>query len=102
MPVSPEEVRHVAELARLELDESEVELYTEHLSAILDHAAKIKEIDTSGVEPTSHPLRLANVWREDVPRPGLDPEVVLKEAPDTEAKMFKVPRIMEIEELPEE
>ncbi len=98
MPISPDEVRKVARLARLDLTDEELALFTEQLSQILDHASLVKELDTAGIEPTSHPLKLANVWREDVPRPCLPPETVLAGAPEVENAMFKVPRILEAEE----
>ncbi len=88
----------MARLARLELDEEEVDLFTEQLSQILDHASRVKELDTAGVEPTSHPVRLANVWREDTPHSPLPAETALAGAPEVEDSMFKVPRILESEE----
>ena len=69
MAISKEEVRHVASLARLELSEDEVERFTEQLGAILDAVGKVSELDLEDVEPTSHPLDLVNVWRDDEARP---------------------------------
>ena len=65
MSISREDVIHVSNLARLNLREDEVEKFTEQLSAILEHIAKLNEVDTEGVEPTSHVLDLVNVFRED-------------------------------------
>ncbi|MER3396021.1 MAG: Asp-tRNA(Asn)/Glu-tRNA(Gln) amidotransferase subunit GatB [Acidimicrobiia bacterium] len=96
--ISPEEVRRVARLARLRLTDEEVVAFSAQLSQILKHASKIKELDTSGIPPTSHPIRLANVWREDVPHTCLSPEVALSQAPHVENGMFSVPRILEAEE----
>ena len=71
MAITREEVLHVARLARLELSEDEIERFQGQLSAILDAVSKVSELDLSDVPPTSHPLELANVWAEDVPRPCL-------------------------------
>jgi aspartyl-tRNA(Asn)/glutamyl-tRNA(Gln) amidotransferase subunit C len=87
-------VAHVARLARLELSEDELELFTGQLADVLDHANDVAALDTSGVPPTAHPLPLANVFREDVPRPSLDRDEVLAEAPEAEAGRFRVPRIL--------
>ncbi len=102
MSISADEVRRVAKLARLNLSEDEVATFTSQLGQILEHASRVKEIDTKGVPPTSHPLRLANVWREDEPHRCLSPEAVLSQAPAREGNMFKVPRILELEELEED
>lgn len=92
--ISTEEVAHVAELARLRLDEEELTLYTEQLAAVLDHAADVEALDTSGVEPTAHPFPLVNVLREDVVHPSLAVEAVLSGAPEVEGTQFSVPRIL--------
>jgi aspartyl-tRNA(Asn)/glutamyl-tRNA(Gln) amidotransferase subunit C len=89
--ISREQVLHVAELARLALTEEEVERFTEQLDAILEAVGKVSELDLADVEPTSHPLELVNVWREDEPRPSLDAEEALVNAPDREGNAFRVP-----------
>ncbi len=91
MSISREDVLHVAELARLALEEEEVERLRQQLSAILEAVGKVSELDLSGVEPTSHPLRLENVWDADEPRPSLPLEVALANAPAREADAFRVP-----------
>ncbi len=91
MAISREEVLHVARLARLELSEEEVERFAGQLSAILEAVGKVGELDLDGVEPTAHPLELANVWAEDEPRPPLDVEEALANAPDREGGSFRVP-----------
>ena len=68
MAITRESVLHVARLARLELTEDEVDRLGEQLSAILEAVGKVSELDLSGVEPTSHPLDVVNVWGEDEPR----------------------------------
>lgn len=93
-PLSRADVRHVAHLARLELTDGEVELFTEQLRTVLGHADDLSGIDLTGVPPTAHPLPLRNVLRADVPRPGLDRDEVLAEAPDAVDGRFRVPRIL--------
>lgn len=92
--LSAAEVAHVARLARLELTAEELERYTEQLAAVLDHAADVASLDTSGVPPTAHPLPLINVLREDVAVPSLDRDEVLAQAPASEDDRFRVPRIL--------
>jgi aspartyl-tRNA(Asn)/glutamyl-tRNA(Gln) amidotransferase subunit C len=92
--ITPEDVAHVARLARLELTEEELERFTGQLDAVLDHAADVAALDTAGVPPTAHPLPLRNVLRDDAPRPGLDREEVLAQAPAVEDGRFLVPRIL--------
>ncbi|HEX9968768.1 MAG TPA: Asp-tRNA(Asn)/Glu-tRNA(Gln) amidotransferase subunit GatC [Acidimicrobiales bacterium] len=88
------DVAHVAKLARLDVTEEEVDLFAEQLGAVLDHAADVAALDTAGVPPTAHPLPLKNVLRADEPRPSLDRDEVLSQAPDVEDGRFKVPRIL--------
>ncbi|HHV62329.1 MAG TPA: Asp-tRNA(Asn)/Glu-tRNA(Gln) amidotransferase subunit GatC [Firmicutes bacterium] len=95
MPITKQDVEHVAALARLELGEEEKESLTEQLGKILEYADKLKELDTEGVPPTAHPLPIKNVFREDRVRPSLPVEDALANAPEREGSFFKVPRIME-------
>jgi aspartyl-tRNA(Asn)/glutamyl-tRNA(Gln) amidotransferase subunit C len=85
---------YVARLARIDLTEDELDLYAVQLAAVLDHAAQVAALDTSGVGPTSHPLPLENVLRADEPRPCLDRDEVLAQAPAVAEGRFKVPRIL--------
>lgn len=93
--ITPDEVRHVARLARLELSAEEVERFTRQLGDILQAAARLQELDTEGVDPTFYPVPLQNVMRPDEVRPSLAREQVLQNAPEAENHMFKVPRIIE-------
>ncbi len=88
------DVSHVARLARLDLTDGELDQFTEQLGDVLEHAAGVAALDTSGVEPTAHPLPLVNVLRPDEPRPGLDRGEVLAMAPAAEDNRFRVPRIL--------
>jgi aspartyl-tRNA(Asn)/glutamyl-tRNA(Gln) amidotransferase subunit C len=92
--ITREEVAHVAALARLELSEEELELFTDQLAEVLDHAADVAALDLAGVEPTAHPLALSNVLRPDELRPVLDREEVLAAAPSVEEHRFRVPPIL--------
>ena len=89
--IDRDQVLHVARLARLRLDDAEVETMTGELSKVLDHIEKISELDLEGVEPTSHVVELENVLREDVPRPSLPREKALEQAPDSDGSGFRVP-----------
>ncbi|MES0361021.1 MAG: Asp-tRNA(Asn)/Glu-tRNA(Gln) amidotransferase subunit GatC [Anaerolineales bacterium] len=90
-----DEVEHIAELARLRLSEDEKARYREQLSEILDYAARLQAVDTSGISPTSSVLPARSVLRKDEPRPGLSLEEVLRNAPETEKGQFRVPPILE-------
>jgi aspartyl-tRNA(Asn)/glutamyl-tRNA(Gln) amidotransferase subunit C len=92
--LSPGDVAHVANLARLALSEGEVEQFTEQLTVILDHAQDVAALDLDGVPPTAHPLPLVNVLRPDEVRPTLDRDEVLAQAPAAEDGRFRVPRIL--------
>ncbi len=95
MALKQDEVRHVAELAKLHLTEDEIEQYTEQLSDILDYAAMLQEVDTSHVAPTPFVLPLVNVMREDVPHPSLSNEEALANAPDSSDGFFRVRAVFE-------
>ena len=91
--LSREDVIHVARLARLELRDDEVELFTAQLRTVLDHAADVAALDLTHLEPSSHPIPLDNVLRTDEPRPSLDRDEVQAQAPAVEDHQFRVPRI---------
>lgn len=93
MALSPEEVRKVARLARLELAEEEISKYARQLSAILEYVEKLKTLPTDGVEPLAHVLEVRNVFREDRVQESLPVEEVLKNAPQPLQSFFKVPKI---------
>jgi len=93
-PISRDDVLHVAKLARLELTEEELELFTPQLAAVLEHAADVEALDVGDVPPTAHPYPLRNVFRDDELRPSIDRDEVLAQAPAVEDKRFKVPAIL--------
>ncbi len=89
--IEREQILHVARLARLALTEEEVERLGVELNDILEAVRKVSELDLEGVEPTSHPLDLVNVWAEDEPRPSLTPAQALGNAAERDGDFFRVP-----------
>ena len=89
------QVEHVARLARLELSATEKERMRRELDGILSYIDKLRALDTSGVEPTSHAVPLTNVMRDDVERPSLPQAEALANAPDRQGELFRVPKIIE-------
>lgn len=95
MPLTLKEVEHIARLARLQLTAEQKERYRVQLSAILNHIAKLQELDTKDIPPmTSGPLTEMPL-RADEPRPGLSIESLLANAPETAENQFKVPPVFE-------
>lgn len=92
--ISLEQVRHVAKLARLAIPEEKLPDFTQKLEGILEYVAILNEVDVTNVEPTSHALKMSNVLREDVVRPGLSLDDVLRNAPDKDGAFFKVPKVI--------
>jgi aspartyl-tRNA(Asn)/glutamyl-tRNA(Gln) amidotransferase subunit C len=95
LKIDREEVKHVARLARLELSEEEIERFTAQLSAILEYMDQLNEVNTEGIEPTSHILEFTNVFKKDQVEIGPWGSVSLSNAPAQEHKHYKVPKIIE-------
>lgn len=95
MALTPEEVRKVALLARLELDDAEVETQARHINELLRRFEALQALDVSGIEPTSHSIPLFNVFRDDQRQPSLTREEALANAPEARDGCFVVPRIIE-------
>jgi aspartyl-tRNA(Asn)/glutamyl-tRNA(Gln) amidotransferase subunit C len=91
--VTPETVEHVARLAHLSLTPEERTTFARQLDDVLAYAESIQSLDTEGVEPMSHVSEPGSL-REDAPRPSLDRETVMAQAPDGEAGLFRVPRVL--------
>jgi len=89
------DVAYVAHLARLHLADEEIETFQRQLQDIVGYVRKIRELDTAGIEPTSHAHDVHNVFRCDEVKPGLDREIVLSNAPERTGDQFKVPKIVE-------
>ncbi|NNJ47229.1 MAG: Asp-tRNA(Asn)/Glu-tRNA(Gln) amidotransferase subunit GatC [Acidimicrobiia bacterium] len=94
MPVDID-IAKVARLARLALDDEELERYRQQCEVVLEHAARGQALPTDGVPPTSHPLPRTNAFRDDVVTECLDREEVLSQAPERDGDYFLVPRILD-------
>jgi aspartyl-tRNA(Asn)/glutamyl-tRNA(Gln) amidotransferase subunit C len=92
--ISKEEVARIARLARLALGDDELERLVPELEEVLNYAAAVASLDTSGVAPTAHPLALHNIFREDEQEVGLEREEVLAQAPEARDGRFMVPQIL--------
>ncbi|KKL55783.1 hypothetical protein LCGC14_2251960 [marine sediment metagenome] len=95
MPLTPEEVRHNARLARVGLSDDEVSRFQNQLSQILDYFERLQEVDTENIPPTAHTLSMHNVMRDDEPHPSIDKEEVLANAPQREDDLFRVRAVLE-------
>ncbi|MHB0912163.1 MAG: Asp-tRNA(Asn)/Glu-tRNA(Gln) amidotransferase subunit GatC [Armatimonadota bacterium] len=96
MKLSKAEVEHVAHLARLELTDAEKERLTGQLNQLMVHFEDLEQLDTSGVEPTSHSIPVENVLRDDVVGECLPPDEATANAPEKEDDYFVVPQVVEI------
>ena len=95
MKISTKDVQHVARLSRLRFSEDQISLLTHQLNAILEYFEKLQELDTTGVEPSTHAVNLTNVFREDRIKASLTEEESLKNGPSKERGCFKVPKVIE-------
>jgi aspartyl-tRNA(Asn)/glutamyl-tRNA(Gln) amidotransferase subunit C len=92
--ITRDDVAHVARLARLQLTDEELDLFTGQLAKVLDHARDVEALDVGDLPPTAHPYPLRNVLRPDQVGPCLDRDEVLGQAPAVEDGRFKVPPIL--------
>jgi aspartyl-tRNA(Asn)/glutamyl-tRNA(Gln) amidotransferase subunit C len=95
MKLSRDVVTHIAKLARVELSDAEVDVFSEQLSEIIGHFDALNAVDTDGVEPTAHTLPLRNVMADDVSRPSLPQDEVLALAPSAEDGYLRVRAVLE-------
>ena len=95
MKLSREQVTNIAELAKLELTEHEIEQYAGQLSAVLDYASSLEQLDTKDIPPTATVLPLENVMRDDVVQPSLPRDLVVANAPDAIEGQFRVDAVLE-------
>jgi aspartyl-tRNA(Asn)/glutamyl-tRNA(Gln) amidotransferase subunit C len=95
MALTPDDVRWVAHLARLELSEAELQIMTRQLSAILDYVNHLQQVNTEGVEPLAHPLPIHNVFRPDELQPSLPVDEALANAPLRRGNFYSVPAVLE-------
>ena len=94
MKITPEEVAYVAQLARLNLTPEEVESMTEQLDRILNYVDKLSELDTAGIEPSTHALSIHNAFREDEVKDSLGQEKSLANSPLQNGEAFVVPKVI--------
>jgi aspartyl-tRNA(Asn)/glutamyl-tRNA(Gln) amidotransferase subunit C len=92
--ISRDEVAHLARLARLAVTDAELDKFAGQLDVILESVASVGEVAAEDIPPTSHAVPLRNVFREDIPRPGLTQTQALAGAPAVEQGRFRVPRIL--------
>jgi len=95
MKITRDQVEHIAHLSRLEFSEKEIEAFTRQMDNILTYFDKLTEVDTTSVEPTSHAIRVTNVFREDEIKKSIALDLTLKNAPEQEGSCFRVPKIIE-------
>lgn len=95
MALTRKEVADVAFLARLEMSEKELDMFTGQLSQILEYASMLDELDIENVEPTSHVIPMKNVFREDIEKESYPIEKVLANAPEPHGNFFRVPRVID-------
>lgn len=96
--ISRADVAHLAALARISMTDSELDVLAEQLDVILGAVSRVQEVAAADIPPTSHPLPLTNVFRDDTPVPSLPPDDALAAAPLAEDQRFRVPRILDDEE----
>jgi len=94
MPLSKEQVEHIARLARLSLTPAEIEKYTHELTVILSYFDQLQMVNTEGVEPQNQFITAENVFREDIPEPSLPRDEALRNAPDRDEEYFHVPKVI--------
>lgn len=95
MMISNEEVKHIAQLAKLSLSEQEVDKYAKELATIAEFVSELNEVDISGVAPTAHVVDKNNVFRKDEKKESFPREEILKNAPSKEAGCISVPKLVE-------
>ena len=95
MKLSKQEVMYIATLCRVGMTDADLEKFSDQLSNILEQFEVLKSVNTDNVQPTAHSIPLNNVWRDDVARPSLTAEEVLKNAPDKEEGFIKVKQVLE-------
>ena len=95
MSDSSSDVKYVANLARLDLNEEEIQDFTKQLNDIISFVKQLERVDTTNIEPTSHANAVVDVIREDKLRNGMGSDAALKNAPDQNNQQFKVTRVVE-------
>ncbi len=94
MKITPQEISHVADLARLHLSQEEVEAMAKQLDEILSYVAKLNELDTGSIAPTTHAISIVNAFRDDEVQPSLERDKALANGPRQNGEAFVVPRVI--------
>jgi len=94
MKITRGEVMHVANLARLDMDEASIDKFADQIGTILEYVEVLNRVDTQGVTPTSHAISLTNVFREDQEKKTLERDKALANAPQKEDGNFVVPKVI--------
>jgi aspartyl-tRNA(Asn)/glutamyl-tRNA(Gln) amidotransferase subunit C len=94
MTIAKDQIVHVAKLARLHLDDAAIELYTTQLGDVLAYMDTLNRVDTKGVAPTSHAIRMNNAFREDEIKSSMPVKLALANAPEAEEGGFVVPKVI--------
>jgi aspartyl-tRNA(Asn)/glutamyl-tRNA(Gln) amidotransferase subunit C len=94
MKIQKEDIVHVADLARLELSDGDLDTFATQVSQILDYVDTLEQVDTTGVPPTSHAIELTNAFRDDEVKAHLDRDKALANAPEKETGAFVVPKVV--------
>ncbi len=97
MSVTRKDVEHIAELARLNFQNEELENFTHQLNQILDYMEKLNELDTENIEPLSHPVEGNNIFREDKLLASIPTNEALLNAPESDEQFFKVPKVINVD-----
>ncbi len=92
--IDSELVRHIGKLSRIELSPQQVETLSSELAGIIEYFDKLQQLDTEGVEPMPHAVALQDVMAEDEPGESLSTDRALTNAPETDGKFFRVPRVL--------
>ena len=94
MKITPKEVSHVADLARLHMSQEEIDAMAKQLDDILTYVAKLNELDTGSIIPTTHAISIVNAFREDEEKLSLEREKILANAPQQNSESFVVPKVI--------
>jgi aspartyl-tRNA(Asn)/glutamyl-tRNA(Gln) amidotransferase subunit C len=94
MKITPQEVSHVADLARLHMSQEEIDAMAKQLDDILTYVAKLNELDTGSIVPTTHAISIVNAFREDEEKLSLEREKTLANAPQQNSESFVVPKVI--------
>jgi len=94
MKITKQEIYNVANLARLNISENQVDLFCNQLGNILEYMEKLNKIDTTNIKPTTHAIDLSNAFRDDILKPSINTELAIQNAPAKEDSFFVVPKVV--------